>query len=432
MNSNFETPPVWSNKMPRTPEAVKNVRRLLAAKGLLHDSSVDFDDFDLDEQFEDLKRELAASNRVSMKRRGHVRACNVLIRLFMDDRETDAAVIIRAIEQGKIVPPSSRCWDLACFLYDQDGLGAGVQAKILQAIQKRTGVNVTSIARAPDAVASMMVSSGFTLNEVDDKAHTIPGSPLNIAVWARLLSLEAAPWVVHHPWSELETFLQSYRETERVGLIGRQLFEPTHNAGLEPGDVGPGSEMAKLVELIVKYLPYDRGLPAWRALGEKAKEVIDWCERQKKLDEYFGKWDATSEKQRGQFWRQYIRRMRDLKPWDSANAIGMLIDEFWYIEFGGDSNACYRYTKQQFSELERKLRKRERDRRVISESHLKNPKGDLNTEEYFKLSHYKARGRNPGWQKDFEAWIEGRIGGIRQESPQAALRRRNGARRRGW
>lgn len=418
--------------MPRTPEAVKNVRRLLAAKGLLHDSSMEFDDFDLDERFEDLKRELAASNRVSMKRRGHVRACNVLIRLFMDERETDAAVIIRAIEQGKIVPPSSRCWQLACFLYDQDGLGAGVQSKILQAIQRRTGVNVTSIARAPDAVASMVVSSGFTLNEVDDKAQTIPGSPLNIAVWARLLSLEAAPWVVHHPWSELETFLQSYRETERVGLIGRQLFEPAHNAGLEPGDVGPGSEMAKLVELIVKYLPYDRGLPAWRALGEKAKEVIDWCGRQKKLDEYFGKWDATSEKQRGQFWRQYIKRMRDVQPFDSANAIAMLIDGHWYIEFGGDKNACYRYSTQQFGELRRDLRKLQRKRRTVREPHLKNSKGDRNTEDYFKLNHYKARGSNPGWQSDFAAWINNNFSGIRQDSPRAALRRGNHGRERGW
>ena len=421
MTSNFQTPPVWTNKMNRTPEALKEVKRRLAAKGLLAEDAFELQDFDLDEEFEDLQRKLNAGSRLG--RKSHNRAVKVLIHLAMDERKTDAGVIVRALADGKVVPLKSRWWQLVCFLYNQDGLGSRVESSLLDALRRQTGSSTRSLRNAPDALASMVVSSGATLNEVNDASKTIPGSPLNLAVWARLLSIEAAPWVANHSRVQLSQFLESVTGTQRVGLVGRQLLEPAHDAGLEPGDVGPGTDMAKLVELIVRHLPSARTMPAWRALGPKATEVIDWCDRQKKLDKYFRKWDENSQKQRGAFWRGYIKQMRDVRPFDSANAIAMLIDGYWYIEFGAHGNACYRYSNQQFSELMGRL---VRGRAIIRERHLKNPKGDLNSEEYFKLSH-KA-----GWQSDFAAWINNNFSGIRQESPRAALRGGNRGRRGGW
>src|SRR5690606_19297792 len=90
--------------------------------------------------------------------------------------------------------------------------------------------------RLADHLAHRAILSGEGLNGIQQAAGAVAGTPLMDAVWARILAPAAAPWFVAHPLDELKVYLQSNRESVRIGQVGNLLLGSLIGAGLRPTD----------------------------------------------------------------------------------------------------------------------------------------------------------------------------------------------------
>jgi hypothetical protein len=288
----------------------------------------------------------ALSSDAALPREAVRRLPSVAVWAYSNDAAL-GELIVNQVRVGKLAPNRRLLWALiqlhhhkparevlrrALAIYPpnkQEQVGPGVKPELL-----------ATPGKLADHLATAAIKAGGGLLELGSRTKTAPGTPLHDAVWARLLSPAASPWLASRPVSELAAFIDTTRGTVRVAYLGRALFEPLMDAGLQPGDVRGGSGAAQLAEMIHNAMPPRRHV-GWRLLGKKATEALNWWRTQTELLAFFDAWDADP--RRSAYWLSFVREIRDVTAFPRANALAMRIKDHWIVEFGSTNNSAFAY-----------------------------------------------------------------------------------------
>lgn len=381
------------------PAATREFKRRTSAAGLLRGDGASSGEAGMEHRASSLVKTLRSGTAPSARQR--MQLGGVAAWLHAGGRTEALAAIRNAVIDGRVRPVSRGWWVLVClFFRDQ-----GIQAALLEAMKtwgKKSrsrfeaavgGLKPQKLRALPDVLATRVVAEGVRLDEVSSRLQLPAGCPLESEVWARLLSIQAAPWMLDQPFNLVDAQLGLRQGHWSVGAIGRQLLEPAARAGASPSDVAVGSRFGQVVERVFLRLPRDRGHDAWRRLGPEATEVVRWWQTQRDLEKFFQQW--RSDPEREAFWRRYVRHIGAMQGFRSASALAMRIGNYWFIEFK-PGNACYAYTDVEWQ------RAAPERRRVRSESDLRN----LPRDRRRKHNHAPSG----AWQPRFVHWIHGLTG----------------------
>ena len=290
---------------------------------------------------------LKTGSRLDPKIRMQIGA--VVAWLDAQGRSVDVQVVRKGVLDGRLKPLSRDWWVLTCLFFQDDALRttlarswASWSKRAQQSFKQRVGgLEPKHLTALPDILATRVVRTGVRLDEVATTIQVPAGCPLEAEVWARLLSVQAAPWMLSQPFALVDLQLSRRQGHWSVGAIGRQLLEPAAERGAGPEDVAPGAPFSRVVEAVARRMPSDRRHAAWVRLGDKATELMRWWQTQRDLEKFFREWNADPERE--EFWRAYVRHIRGVEAYRTASALAMRIGRIWFVEFGAIGFACYAF-----------------------------------------------------------------------------------------
>ena len=324
----------------------------------------------------------------------------VLAWLYQQRRTADLEEIKAAAIAGAFEPLLRDWYVLLCLSYTDPKLRQCLverhrswRPRSRRKLERRLGgLKPTHISSLPNALATRVVKEGHRIDEVSKALQLPPGCELEQAVWARLLSREASPWMCAQPLQLVDSHLEKRAGQASVGLIGRQILEPAALAGAAPEDVARDQPLARVVEMVARRMPRDSSAAAWTHLGKQATELLRWWQTQRDLEKFFRDWNADPERER--FWRAYVRHIRDITPYRSASALAMKIGGYWFVEFGAVGNASRAYRDEDWR---RARPARLRARRPTDLKHL-------------SVDRVRSKSHTDGWQPRFVDWVRGLTG----------------------
>ena len=380
----------------RLPRATRDFKRQARARGLLGHGAAD-SGAGMEPRVAALLKAVRAGGALNTKQRLQIGAAAAW--LHAKERGQDLGVLRESVVLGRVQPLARDWWVLVCLFFQNPEVREQLErslpswgARSRKRFETRAaGLSPKKLAALPDVLATRVVTLGTRLDDVTNVLQVPAGCPLEGEVWARLLSIQASPWMTSQPFSLVDAQLERRRGHWSVGSIGRQLLEPVFEAGATPEDVAPDREFAQVVASVARRMPRQKDHQAWERLGSGGAELIRWWKTQRDLEEFFSQWDADPEREA--FWRRYVRHIRAVEPHRTASALAMAIGDFWFVEFGKPGNACYAYRAQDWAAA-RSQRKRARSERDLK----KNVPCDLRR----KKNHMPAG----GWQWTFRSWVQ--------------------------
>jgi hypothetical protein len=400
VTSPFESPPSLSELKPvKLPRATRRLKARLQEEGLLWAELSELEGADCGGEVRALITALGQKTGYRQSHRARNRLSRLVVWMHAEKWTDELAIVRQALKDGRLTMNGRGWWVWLCLYFDDKSARMAFakvfgtwpekhKRRFLTRLNWTSGEGKFQLKDLPNALANKAVRGDATLLTATKRLDLIAGTPLDRAVWARLLSLEAAPWVASHGWEELMAFLDRHRHGQPVGYVTRQLLEPLHRAGLETVDVSVQSRLGALVGALVERLPQSQNAPAWQVLSDRAREVIRWWSTQRDLEKFFNQWHADPEREA--FWRGYVRHIKTVESYKKASALAMHIGDYWYVEFGQINNACWRYSELDWQRMERVRR---------SVTRPKDLKYDLGNDAHPWKAH------SGGWQSKFPYWI---------------------------
>ena len=315
--------------------------------------------------------------------------------LHHEERAGEVQELRDAVVQGRLGPLGRDWFTLACLFY-RDGDFAGQLVKVRAEMSKQSrarlderlrGVNPAYLQSLPDVLATRAVTEGVRLDELTETLRIPAGSPVESAVWARLLSPAAAPWMAAQPRQALDKLLGVHEGHWTVGAIGRQILGTAMLRGATPADVAPGEELATLVAMVARRLPRNRETSPWRHLGTPERSLIQWWETHRDLEEFFARWNADPDREL--FWRHYVRNIQGIEALPSASALAMRIGDYWFVEFGKVGNASRAYREQDW----------------VRAAHVRRQRPSEKSIRDIAVDKVRRRTHREDWQPRFRQWI---------------------------
>ena len=239
-------------------------------------------------------------------------------------------------------------------------------------------------------IANYVLSHGINILDVD--AHLkLPMSQLRIDVWNCLLSEHSKEWILRHSYKDIQEFLEQKKDShsDSIILIMRVILEEWVRRGVKVSNMQRGTNGSLVLTFFKSLLPVSQNQREWRLLGEQAKGVFYKWKVIHLIEDCFSSWDAT-DTQRKRFWSRHLDDIVDIHHFKTAEALGMKINDRWFVEFGKINNACYSYRQSDWERHDFQSKDRRKQ--------IKNP-NQLKDYPWDKKNHSR------NWPLSFDAWI---------------------------
>lgn len=294
-----------------------------------------------------------------------------------------------------------KAWYMLCDNYQEPVLHSLFKQKYIHASDKKDVQykaklqvilkNITVQGNWCMAFVNKVINQHIQLSEIDTVIG-VPESKLHRDILLRLCSPPNILYILMHNTEQLLSFLCSKKESDPhlVSRCIRTILEYWHDNGFTVEQLQKGTAIDTMVADFRQLLPADENSQYWVLLGEKTQKIFRRWKIIHALEEYFNKWDAKDSR-RKYFWKTYIHDIIDIQNFPKAEALAMLIDNHWYVEFGLTGNACYRYTVPQWQQHQFVEK---HDRQKISKpDHLK------------KYPHNGTEAHQGNWESKFSKWV---------------------------
>lgn len=242
-------------------------------------------------------------------------------------------------------PPRTRLWwEMACHLWSDDR-AAWINAHRPQKLHPRfTERRVPAMAKIgpeqslPAALANHVAKQKAPIHTVSDQIGAPPESALADAVLRNLLKPNHQRWFNLQSLDDVEAFIETHNQADWVGQVLHLVLAPHAYRPNDRIDISAEPLHSKLL-LADRWLPVSEDTREWDLLGEKCAQLVRWMRTQYSLEEFFKKWNAEPERE--QFWKRFVRSIRQIEPYPRAGAIAMRIGDTWFAEVGKTGFATY-------------------------------------------------------------------------------------------
>ena len=343
-------------------------------------------------------------NKNTLKQKHHVQVMQYIAlkqRLYPSIFEYPAAMYFQALNNGMLTLSLKNSWILLCEFYQNETLKKLFAHNLKNTRSKRnlkrkrqfekllTGITLDTDDLCT-ALSNKVIKNSVALHQIDDFLN-LPDSILRNAIYDRLTSQAGLEYLYDHKMEDLIAFLNDKKEANPhlVSQCIRTMLEYWHDHHFRPEMLQKGTQTERLIAALRSVLPIDEDSQHWTSLGRKVQYIFKRWKILHEIDEYFNKWDAT-ETRRKSFWKGYLNDISDVQPFPAAEALGMLIGNHWYIEFGRKGNACYRYLIADWNR--HRFRERQKNGLIRNSEALKDLPKD-------KKNHSSS------WESAFHYWI---------------------------